>query len=208
MAVVLDVDTMGAGVNIETLLAQEAYQGDAGGVGIPNGQAGGRTYSRYYSYASHGGFLDEFEAGASAEQEYGCFEEELLLKGVADQFVEGVVAADVLAKGDEAAFFGEEACGVEAAGLVEDILAFAEQGREGIEEGGRDRESGIWVAGGGDRGFDVGGGGVEAFDRGFAADAAAGCRVGVSLGAGEVRSTYGEGVKSYNPIRTNGGEGA
>src|SRR5579872_3004868 len=65
----LDVDTMGAGVDVESLLPQEADKCDAGGFGVFDGQAGGWTYGRHYCYASDGGFLDELEAGAAAEQE-------------------------------------------------------------------------------------------------------------------------------------------
>jgi hypothetical protein len=102
---VLDVDAMGAGIDVESLLPQETDQGDAGFFGLPDGQARGRTYSSYYSYASEGCFLDEFETGTAAEQEDRLGQRKpVLLPRVADEFVECVMAADVFAECEEPAF--------------------------------------------------------------------------------------------------------
>lgn len=93
-----------------------------------------------------------------------------------DKFVEGVVAADVFTDGEELACGFEEACGVEAAGGFEDVLVFAEEVGEGIEEGGGDFY----------RVLSFFGGYVQIFECRFATDAAAGACVRVTLGAGEV----------------------
>jgi len=103
--------------------------------------------------------------------------EPLLSQGMADELVKGVVAADVLVESQDAALVIEETCGMEAAGGVEDILAFPEEGREMVQEGGGDREPGICGIG------DVS---LKAIQGGLPAYAAAGACVGVALGAGEV----------------------
>jgi len=176
--VVLYVDTVGAGVDVEPLLPEEAYQGDTGVFGVFYGQAGRRPYGNYHFYTGHGGFLNELKAGAAAEQQdrLRCGEP-LLLRGMADELVEGVMAADVFAESHETALVIEETCGMETAGGVEDVLAFPEEVRERVQEGGGDGESGI-------RGFgDIG---LEAVQGSLATDAAAGAGVGMALGAGEI----------------------
>lgn len=62
----LDVDAMGAGVNVTALLAEESDEGDAGFPGVFDGETGWWSDSCYYLYASDGCFLDQFEAGAAA----------------------------------------------------------------------------------------------------------------------------------------------
>jgi hypothetical protein len=58
----------------------------------------------------------------------------------ADEFIEGVVAADVFSDGEQCQLFIEESRGVEAAGGGEMALGLAEAFREGIEGLGRQGE--------------------------------------------------------------------
>ena len=96
------MDAMGAGIDVESLLAQEADERDVTLFGVLYGQAGGWTDGSYYSYASHRSFLDELEAGAAAEQEDGIREWEFLFfEGMADELVKSVVTADVFTEGKE-----------------------------------------------------------------------------------------------------------
>jgi hypothetical protein len=87
---------MGARIDIKSLLSQKSYQGDTRFFRQLYGETGGRSYGCYYSYASHGSFLDELEAGPAAEQEDVSREgEPSLLQRMPDDLIQGIVPSDI-----------------------------------------------------------------------------------------------------------------
>jgi hypothetical protein len=106
---------------------------------------------------------------------------EVFEKGVAENFVDGVVAADVFARDEEFAGGGEESCGVEAAGGIECFLRRPKFGREREQNGERNFE----------RLFDGCELLVDGFDGSFAAEAATGGAENVAGEAREIESDVG-----------------
>lgn len=101
----------------------------------------------------------------------------MLGEGPADDFVDGIVAADVFASDDELASAGEKAGGVKAAGAVEDALGAAESFGE-LEESGGGNLEGRRLRGGTEE-F-----GADFVDGRFSADAATGVDVEVAASGG------------------------
>lgn len=92
-------DPLSTRIDVEAFGAGEAQEGDAEGVCQVDGEGGGGADGGDEGDAGHQGFLEELEGGAAAE------EEEVVIQTVgtghellADDFVEGVVAADVFAE--------------------------------------------------------------------------------------------------------------
>ena len=169
---------MFAGVDVEAVVADKTEQRDVELPGEIHGEGGGGSDGGEDGDTGHEGFLEELEAGAAGDEEDGVVGGELVVHEVmADEFVEGVVAADVFAECEEFAVVIEESGGVEAAGAVEDGLGGAEEFGEGVDDVGGDGE-GV--------GEGMGAGGSQRFDGGFAADAAGGAGVEVAFETGDV----------------------
>ena len=123
-----------------------------GGDGGGDGDAGGE------------GFLHDFERGASADEEDVVGERKFLIQeSPAEDFIDGVMAADIFAHNEEVSAEVEEGGGVEAAGFFEGGLCGADFAGEGADDFGRE-----WRRVGDGREILVNG-----FDGGFAAEAAA-----------------------------------
>ena len=92
-------------------------------VGQFHGEAGGRPHGGQQRNAGHQGLLHQFKAGPAADQDAAVGQrnppgEELR----ADQFIDGVVPADILAEREHLAGRVEERGRVQPAGLIEDGL--------------------------------------------------------------------------------------
>lgn len=119
-----------------------------------------------------------FEAAAAADEEDIIGERDFVLdESPADDFVDGVVAADVFTGDDEFASAGEKAGGVKTASAIEDALGAAEFFGELQKRGGGDLE-GTGLRGSAEE-F-----GTNLVDGRFAADAAAGVDVEVAASGG------------------------
>lgn len=115
-----------AAVDVEAVVAEEADEGDAEGGGEFDGEAGGSAHGADELDAGHGGFLEELEARASAEEQDAVVQWDVAgAQRVAEEFVERVVAADVFAVGEERAGSVEPAGGVDATGEAEGALGVA-----------------------------------------------------------------------------------
>lgn len=144
-----------------------------------DGEAGGRTDGYYYSYASHRGLLQQFKTGAAAQQKNRGRERQCVAGCiVADDLVEGVVAADIFAQDRELCVAVEQGCGVQSTGGIKNILVFKEAGWQCIDRPGIDRGFFGWIW---RRALLVNG-----FDGTFAADTAARRRVEVTLKFGRI----------------------
>jgi hypothetical protein len=170
----LKEDAFGMGVEVESAFAEKPDEGDLEFVRGLGGEVGRGADGTHEGNAGEGGFLDEFKAGASAKEKEVLGEGDLGLgEGVADEFVDGVVATDVFAQGEEFSGGGEEGGGVEAACGSKCALL----GRNGL--GKR-----VELRGGDLPEKRAGSGGAEAahgLDAGFAADAAAGAEEGLAF---------------------------
>ena len=115
------LEPVGSAVGDHGIAAQEADEGEPGGLGQFDGQRRGGRYRREQWDPGHDGFLGEFETGASRYEEHGAVEREAAVQyGPADDLVDGVVAADVLADHQHRAGLAvEERGGVQPAGAVE-----------------------------------------------------------------------------------------
>ncbi len=85
-----------------------------------DGQAGGRADGGQDRDAGHEGFLHKLEAGAAAHEDETVLERHMARENFgADQFVDGVMAADVFAQELEIALRIEKRGGVQPAGSFE-----------------------------------------------------------------------------------------
>ena len=88
-----------------------------------HGEAGGSPDGTEHGNARHRGLLHEFEGGASGDKRERAGERRRALEQtVTDDLVERVVAADVLAQGDNAVPAGPERRGMHRAGFDIDLL--------------------------------------------------------------------------------------
>ena len=88
-------------VNIQAAFAQEADQGLTVLLGELDGQAGGSGDGSDDGKTGGEGFLHDLESHASADEQDAFGVGGVFQQAVADDFVQGVVAADVLAQGEE-----------------------------------------------------------------------------------------------------------
>src|SRR5437764_95949 len=94
------VDSLGVGVDIHPSRTEEADEGLSGLGGEMGGQAGGGGDRRDDGNATGEGFLHDFEGGAAADQQDTVVQwDQTVKEGEAEDFVEGVVAAYILAEG-------------------------------------------------------------------------------------------------------------
>ncbi len=175
---------MFAEVDVEAVVADEAEEGEVEFLGELYGETGGGADGGDEGNAGHDGFLNQFETRAAREKKNSTVKGEgIFHELMADELVEGVVAADVFAEGEELSALVEEGGGVEAAGAVEDGLGGAEEFGQGVNDFGMDQK----VIDDGDRAV-----GAEGFDGGFAADAAGGGGIEMAFEAGHVEIGFGE----------------
>ena len=97
-------DVFCAVVDVEVIVAKEADEGDIEVFCDLDGEAGGSTYGGDHGDPGHEGFLQELEAGSAGEQEQCVAEGSAVGEKLgAEELVDGVVAADVFASGEEIA---------------------------------------------------------------------------------------------------------
>jgi hypothetical protein len=177
-------DALGAGVNVEAGGLGETDEGGAELFGNLNGEAGGGADGDEHGDAGGEGFLHQLETGAAAEDEDGAREvSPPLQKLVADNFVDSIVATDILANDDTAALWGEEAGGMKTTGALEDLLLVTEAGGKGADD--------LLIGEPAVRGEDGEEVKFEGFHGGLAADAATGGGVAVPLKTLEVEGDAG-----------------
>jgi len=114
-------------IDVAVLFAKEADEGDIEVFCDLYGEAGGSTYGGDHGNPAHEAFLQELEAGSAGEQEQ-CVAEGSAVgeKFGAEELVDGVVAADVFARGEEIARRVEEGRAVDSSGSIEEALGFAQ----------------------------------------------------------------------------------
>src|SRR6185437_970605 len=148
------------------------------------GEAGRGANGGYDGKTGHDGFLDQFEAGPAAEQEDVLVKGQVAFQeGVTDQLVEGVVTADVFFDDEEVALAVEETGGMKTAGAIEEILSFPKQVGEWIEHSGVYRQGSLAKVSRAHR--------IEGLDTYFAADAATGAGIKMTLQLFEIRGYLG-----------------
>ncbi len=99
----LRVEAFRAGVDVEGGGTEEGEEGLVGGLGELDGEGGGGGDGGDEGEAAGEGFLHEFEGDAAGDEEEGGGEVEAVEEGVAEDLVEGVVAADVFVEDEEIA---------------------------------------------------------------------------------------------------------
>ena len=118
------------GVNIHSALAQEADQRLATGFGEVDREARGRGDGGDDQDSRREGFLHDLEGGAATHQEHVVVEWKLFVEQTeTDDFVDGVVAANVFSQDDQFALSREHGGGVEPTGFREGFLLRLELGR-------------------------------------------------------------------------------
>ena len=119
------IDPSRVGIDIEARAPQKTDQGDPQPIGHGDRQARRSRDRADDRHARDGGLLQDLEAGPPGYEHDPPGEREFAIeKSATDQFVDGVVAADVFTDNDQAARRVEEARGVQAPGAVEDLLGF------------------------------------------------------------------------------------
>ena len=114
-------------VNIHCFTAKEANEGLAGIASEVDGEAAGGGDGGDEGDASGEGFLDHLEGNAATEEQDVTVErQEAVHKRMAEDLVEGVVAAHVFAGDDEVAFEVKNGAGVQAASFGKGLLGGAE----------------------------------------------------------------------------------
>ena len=116
-------DPLGSGVDVEAFGPDEAEQGHAVLAGQLDGQARRRADGRQHRDAGDRRLLHQLEARPAADQQDGVVEGRAAgEERRADELVQGVVPADVLAHVEQPAVGVEQRRGVQAAGAVEGAL--------------------------------------------------------------------------------------
>jgi hypothetical protein len=170
---VAQVDPLVVGVDVEAVAAEESDERDAEPVGGLDGEVGRRRDGTDDRDAGDRRLLDDLEAHPTADHQDPVVKRHAARQELgADELVERVVAAHILAKLEQLAGRREETRGVEPARLVERALGRAEQLRQREDDRPRDH----WT--GGDRIRPH----RDLVERGLAADPARRRRDEVALG--------------------------
>ena len=137
---VAQVDPLVVGVDVEAVAAQEADERHAEPVGCLDREVRRGRDRGDDRDAGDRRLLDDLEADPAADHQDPVVERHRLREDLrADQLVERVVPADVLAQREQLAGRREQARRVEAAGLVERPLGGTEQVRQGEQHAARRR---------------------------------------------------------------------
>ncbi len=135
-------DTLAAAVDVEAAVADEAEECHAAVTGQAYGQAGRRPHRGEHGDAGERRLLHQLEARPAADEEHAAGERQFARdKEGADELVECVVPADVLAHGQKLATGVEQRGGMEAARSAERVLSIAERGGELSDHLGADDRS-------------------------------------------------------------------
>src|SRR5215204_6185299 len=114
-------------VHIKPVAAEKPHQRHAEALGEVDGQAAGGGDGAEDGDAGGEGFLGDLEAAAAADHQEVIGEgEDAFEEGPADDFVDGVVAADVFPQRDKVSSRGEQGGGMETAGGGEETLGVPE----------------------------------------------------------------------------------
>ena len=108
-------DPFDTGINIESVSTQKANEGDSESFSNFNSQCARRGYGTEDRHASDKTFLQQLVTGASTHHQYLVVEWQLVIEQApADQFIECVVAANILTGCEQVSGQVEEGCGVES----------------------------------------------------------------------------------------------
>jgi len=132
---------MVARVDIEAGVSEESDESEVELVGELDSETGGGAYSGKNGDAGHNGFLDQFETRATAHEKERLVHWGAILKVAADEFIERVMTANVLAHGEQAPVEREQRRGVESASESEVVLVSAKLVGELIEDAGIDMDA-------------------------------------------------------------------
>jgi hypothetical protein len=157
--------------------AKEAYQSEAKFARELYGKAGGRRDRGKERDSSGKGLLNNLEAASPADKQETILKGQMaLLQCPSDNFVYGIVAANVFAKDDQTTPGIKEGGGMETSSAAEDLLCISESVRQLTEDGRIDVEVGIGLLQPAQ---------ADGLNRGLAADSAAGRGKEVSLKVGQ-----------------------
>ena len=114
-------------VNIHRAAAEEADERLPGLAGEVDGEAARSGNGRDEGDAGGEGFLDHLEGHAATQKQHMAVErQEVVHEHMAEDLVEGVVSAHILAGDDEVAFEVKDGTGMKAAGFGKRLLRGAE----------------------------------------------------------------------------------
>lgn len=127
-------DASRVGVDIEAFLSEESEQRNAELVRAGHGETGWCADGAHQIDAGDGGFLKEFKARPAAQQKDVPVQREIAPgERGADEFVQGVVAANILMQREKIAVGVEEAGRVKAASGPKNPLFLNQRGGEGMQ---------------------------------------------------------------------------
>ena len=111
----LHYDAFGVRIDVHGVIAQEADERDAAGVGQFDGQAGGGGDGGDTGDAGQQGFLNDLERGtATNQQDMLAIRKRVMQQAMPDQFIDGIMTANVFAQEEKFSGAGEEAGGVQS----------------------------------------------------------------------------------------------